>query len=83
MAITYTNLHQNVLKSTGNDFTDYIQKNAPLVFTRENIDPYVCGTAPTRCGTKVSEVYAVANAPMEANGRSCSDVTECNNPAFN
>ena len=66
----------------GNDFADYIEKERPLVFTKENVDPYVCSNGPTSCSYKMSEIFEVAQFPMEANGPSCDTVQECNDPTF-
>ena len=54
----------------------------PIVFTKEKIDPYVCGHHANRCGTKVSEVYETAGASMDSNGPSCDNLIECNDPTF-
>ena len=63
-------------------FASYIKKNAPLVFTKENIDPWICGNHADRCGTRVSEVYQVAGVPIQANGQSCNSVDQCNDETF-
>jgi len=66
----------------GNDFAKYIEENKPLVFTKENIDPYVCGHQAGRCATRASEVYEISGYPMEANGPSCDTFEECNDQTF-
>jgi len=66
----------------GNDFAGYIENNKPLVFTKENIDPYVCANGPDSCEYRVKQIYEIAGVPMEANGPSCDTVEECNDPTF-
>ena len=66
----------------GNDFAKYIEENKPLVFTKESVDPYVCGSAPDRCATRARSMYDVSGFPIEANGPSCDNVEDCNNNAF-
>merc|ERR1712110_1033805 len=64
-------------------FANYIKDNAPLVFTKESINPWICGNHADRCGTRASEIYQVAGVPMEAaNGQSCDNVEQCNDPTF-
>ena len=63
-------------------FARYVRNNKPLVFTKESIDPWICGNHADRCGTRVSEVYEIAGVPMEANGPSCSTIEECNSQTF-
>ena len=58
------------------------KEHTPIVFTKENIDPYVCGHHANRCGTRVSEVYETAGASMDSNGPSCGNIYECNDPTF-
>ena len=69
-------LYSNV--SIGNDFGNFIDKNKPVVFTSENVDPYVCGHQARRCETRISEVYEAAKVPMEIVGEGCKNFEECN-----
>ena len=85
---SFANIDNNVDISTrlhsilGNDFAGYIENNKPLVFTKENIDPYVCANGPDSCEYRVKQIYEIAGVPMEANGPSCDTVEECNDPTF-
>ena len=65
----------------GNDFECFIENHKPVVFTKESVDPYVCGHQASRCATKVSEVYEIAGIPMEINGQKCTNFIECNDPS--
>ena len=67
---------------TGNNFAKYIEDNKPLVFTKETVNPYVCGHQASRCRFRAREVYEIAGYPMEANGPSCDNVRDCNDPTF-
>ena len=68
--------------STSQSYENMIKVRNPIVFTRENIDPYVCGHHANHCEYKASEVYALAGASMDANGPSCDNDIECNDPTF-
>jgi len=63
----------------GANFEQFISRNEPVVFTSENIDPYVCGHQARRCETKISEVYEAAGVPMALVGEPCKNFEECNN----
>ena len=63
---------------TGENFELFIERHKPVVFTNENVDPYVCGHQAPRCATKVSQVYEIAGVPMAANGEKCTNFAECN-----
>ena len=70
----------------GNDFEGFIKHHVetfkrPVVFTKEDVDPYVCGNIARRCKTKVSEVYLASGTPMSANGEKCKNFIECNDPS--
>ena len=52
------------------------------MFTKESVDPYVCNHQAGRCAIRASEVYEIAGYPMEANGPSCDNVSDCNDPTF-
>ena len=60
------------------NFENFIMKKKPVVFTSEDVDPYVCGHQAGRCSSKVSEVYEAAGVPMEINGEKCKTFEECN-----
>ena len=60
------------------NFENFINKKKPVVFTSEDVDPYVCGHQAGRCSSKVSEVYKAAGVPMEINGEKCKTFKECN-----
>merc|ERR1739845_228599 len=62
----------------GNDFEGFIANNKPIVFTKEDVDPYVCGHQASRCASKVSEVYEASGTPMSANGEKCKNFIEFN-----
>ena len=62
----------------GSDFENFIERNKPVVFTSEDVDPYVCGHQARRCTSRVSEVYEIANVPMEIVGENCKNFEECN-----
>ena len=66
----------------GEDFAGYIENEKPLVFTKEKIDPYICGNGRTSCAYHASEIFEVAEFPMDTNGPSCDTVEECNDPTF-
>merc|ERR1712226_926701 len=57
----------------GNDYEEFIRENNPVVFTKESVDPYVCGHQANRCATRVSEVYQNATVPMDITGESCKN----------
>ena len=42
----------------------------------------MCGNGPGHCQTRVSEIFEIAEFPMEANGPSCDTIEECNDPTF-
>ena len=65
----------------GEDYAGYIEANKPLVFTTENIDPFLCGNNAGFCNWKFSQVYEAKELPIEDFGPSCTDVTDCN-PKF-
>ena len=65
----------------GNDFESFIEAHKPVVFTKESVDPYVCGHQASHCATKVSEVYEIAGIPMGVNGQQCTNFIECNDPS--
>ena len=64
------------------DLIDQYKAKGGLVFTRENIDPFICGNHANRCGMKVSEIYRNAGVPIEANGNNCTTITQCNDPTW-
>ena len=64
------------------DFTSFIDEHKPVVFTKENIEPYSCGHQANRCEAKVSEVYEVAGFSMDVNGPACENFSQCNDPTF-
>ena len=67
-----------IINLLGANFEEFVSGNKPVVFTSENIDPYVCGHQASRCTTKISEVYEAAGVPMEIVGEPCKDFEECN-----
>jgi len=67
----------------GTNFEQFIEEhvnttNKPVVFTSENVDPYVCGHQATRCATKISEAYHAFGIPMDIVGEPCKSFEECN-----
>ena len=64
------------------DFTSFIDEHKPVVFTKENIEPYACGHQAGRCEAKVSEVYEIAGVSMDINGPACETFSQCNDPTF-
>ena len=66
---------------SGEDYAGYIEANKPLVFTTENIDPFLCGNNAGFCNWKFSQIYEAKELPIEDFGPSCTDVTDCN-PKF-
>jgi len=72
---------QDMGADIGEDYAGYIEANKPLVFTTENIDPFLCGNNAGFCNWKFSQVYEAKELPIEDFGPSCTDVTDCN-PKF-
>ena len=70
--------------SQGNDFTSYIEKRKPLVFTRESSNPYVCnnGGIMGNCKYRFSDALERSGIPEGVSGPSCDNVEECNDPKF-
>ena len=66
---------------TGNDFEKFINEHKPVVFTSENVDPFVCGHSGSWCEQTVSQVYEWKLVPMEIAGEKCTDFTQCNDPS--
>ena len=76
-----------LLQLLGKDFARFIDRKKPVVFTKENIEPYSCGHQAARCESKVSEVYWRAAHPfpglsMDVNGPACTNFEQCNDPTY-
>ena len=66
------------------NFGEFIEKNKPVVFTKETVDPFACGHQAARCNFRVSDAYAGARVAqgVSLNGQACANFAQCNDKTF-